>query len=31
MKFIRKIIAMFDYKLAPEEIIHVTLVQIRAM
>lgn len=31
MKLIRKIRKFFDVQLAPEEIVHVTLVQIRAM
>lgn len=31
MKLIRKIRKFFDIQLAPEEIVHVTLVQIRAM
>lgn len=31
MKIINFIMKIFDYHLAPEEVVHVTLVQIRAM
>ena len=31
MRIIRKIMKLFDFQLAPEEIVHITLVQIRAM
>lgn len=31
MKMIKKILALFDFRLSPEEVIHITLVQIRAM
>lgn len=31
MKFIRKIRQFFEVKLTPDEVVHVTLVQIRAL